>query len=94
MPKVNLKDVEIAYNTHGEGEPVILIHGYMQVKEAWSQQVDGLSGHFRVITFDNRGVGESTIPSEDFTIDDMAADTIGLMDALDIDSAYFFGISM
>jgi len=94
MPKVKLKDVEIAYSTHGEGEPCVLIHGYMMVKEAWEQQVDGLSSHFRVITFDNRGVGDSTVPSRDFSIADMAADTVGLLDALDIDSTHIFGISM
>jgi pimeloyl-ACP methyl ester carboxylesterase len=47
-----------------------------------------------VITFDNRGVGETTVPSERFSIAEMAADTVGLMDALEIDSAHVFGVSM
>ncbi len=64
------------------------------VKEMWMLQVPALAKHFRVIALDNRGVGETTVPSEPFTIADMAADTAGLMDALGIDSAHIFGISM
>ena len=94
MPKVTVNDVEIAYAVHGEGEPVIFINGYTNVKEAWGKVTEEVSKHFRVITFDNRGVGESSVPLPDFTIADMAADTVGLMDALQIDSANIFGVSM
>ena len=94
MASVNLNDIEIAYNIHGAGEPVILIGGFTMVKEAWELQISDLANHFRVITFDNRGVGESSVPSGDYTISDMAADTAGLMDALEIESANFFGVSM
>jgi pimeloyl-ACP methyl ester carboxylesterase len=64
------------------------------VKESWSLQSEDLSKHFEVISFDNRGVGESTVPTELYTIADMASDTVGLMDALGIDSAHIFGVSM
>ncbi|MBW2674072.1 MAG: alpha/beta fold hydrolase, partial [Deltaproteobacteria bacterium] len=53
-----------------------------------------LAERFQVITFDNRGVGGSTVPSEPFTIDDMAADVVGLLDHLGIDKAHLFGVSM
>jgi pimeloyl-ACP methyl ester carboxylesterase len=91
---VKANDIEIAYNLHGDGETVILIGGFTMVKESWELQVDALSKHFRVVTFDNRGVGETTVPTQPFTIADMAADTVGLMDALGIDSAHIFGVSM
>jgi len=94
VSKVKVNDIEIAYSIKGSGEPLILIGGYTMVKEAWRLQVEALSKEFKVITFDNRGVGETTVPEEPFTIADMAADTAGLMNALEIDSAHIFGISM
>lgn len=94
MAKRKVRDIEIAYSIDGSGEPVVLIGGFTMVKERWELQVVKLARHFRVITFDNRGVGETTVPSEPFTIADMAADTVGLMDTLGIDSAHIFGVSM
>ncbi|MFH1350418.1 MAG: alpha/beta fold hydrolase [Pseudomonadota bacterium] len=94
MAKVKVKDIEMAYRIEGSGEPVILIGGFTMVKESWEPQVVELAKHFRVITFDNRGVGETTVSNEPFTIADMAFDTVGLMDVLGIDSAHIFGVSM
>lgn len=94
MPRAKVNDIEMAYSLHGSGEPLVLIGGYTMVKESWGLQIAGLSTHFRVIGFDNRGVGETTIPSEPFTIADMASDTVGLMEAIGIDSAHIFGVSM
>jgi len=94
MAKTKVKDIEIAYSIDGSGEPVVLIGGFTMVKESWELQVAELARRFRVITFDNRGVGESTVPSEPFTIEHMAADTVRLMDTLRIDSTHIFGVSM
>lgn len=94
MAKVNLGGVELAYQVHGHGDPLLLIGGFTMVKEAWAYQVEGLSKRFQVIAFDNRGVGESTVPQEPFSISDMAQDTVSLLDALGISSANIFGISM
>jgi pimeloyl-ACP methyl ester carboxylesterase len=94
MATVQVKDLQIAYDVDGRGETVVLIGGFTMVKESWELQVAELAKHFRVITFDNRGVGETTVPSERFSIAEMAADTVGLMDALEIDSAHVFGVSM
>ena len=63
MPKVQVNEVEIAYRVRGEGDPVVLIGGFTMVKESWGLQVQGLARHFRVITLDNRGVGETRIPA-------------------------------
>jgi pimeloyl-ACP methyl ester carboxylesterase len=94
MDRARINGVDIAYDVSGNGDPVVLIGGFGMTKEGWAEQVDALEGHFRVITFDNRGVGESTVPSEPFTIDDMAVDTAGLLDHLGIDAAHLFGVSM
>lgn len=94
MTKADVDGIEIAYEINGSGVPVTLIGGFSMVKEGWVQQVTDLKNHFQVITFDNRGVGESTIPAEAFSIADMAADVIGLMDHLAIDSTCVFGVSM
>lgn len=92
--KAKVGDIELAYTSKGKGDPLILIGGYRMVKEMWERQVAYLSQQFRVITFDNRGMGESTIPEPDFTIADMAADVVGLMDYFQIDKTHVFGVSM
>jgi pimeloyl-ACP methyl ester carboxylesterase len=94
MARVQLKELEVAYSVEGAGEPLLLIGGFTMVKESWELQVAALAKHFRVISFDNRGVGETTVPSDPFTIAQMAADAVGLLDALGIDSAHVFGVSM
>jgi pimeloyl-ACP methyl ester carboxylesterase len=94
MEKAKIGDIEIAYCVHGEGEPLILIGGFTMVKESWGLQVKGLSNSFMVITFDNRGVGDTKYPPGPFTISDMAGDTVALMNFLKIDSAHIFGVSM
>lgn len=94
MDCARINGIDIAYDISGDGEPVLLVGGFGMTKEGWAEQVAALAGQFRVITFDNRGVGESTVPSEPFTIDDMAADAAGLLDHLGIDKAHVFGVSM
>ena len=86
--------IEIAYNAAGTGQPLILIGGFAMVKETWAPLSEMLAEHFRVITFDNRGAGESTVPEVDFTVADMAADVVGLMDALKIEKVHIFGVSL
>ena len=93
-PKAQVNHIEIAYSMDGSGDPVVLIGGFSQVIETWRLQVIDFKNDFRVVTFDNRGVGDSTVPSKPFTIADMAEDTVGLMDALGIESAHIFGVSM
>lgn len=94
MPKAKVKEVEIAYILRGTGEPLVLIGGFTMTKETWGPIVSALVSRFQVLTFDNRGVGETTFPAEPFTIADMAADVVGLLDALGIPKAHFFGVSM
>jgi pimeloyl-ACP methyl ester carboxylesterase len=94
MAKAQVNDIRIYYETHGEGEPLLLIYGLAGRGNGFKFQIPALSRHFRVIVFDNRGVGETDQPDEPYSIPQMAGDAAGLLDALDIESAHVFGISM
>lgn len=94
MPKIRANDIEIYFEISGDGPPVLLIYGLAGRGDGYRHQIPALSEHFRVITFDNRGVGETDQPEEPWTIADMADDAVGLLDALGIERAHVFGVSM
>jgi pimeloyl-ACP methyl ester carboxylesterase len=94
MPTVRSNGIDIYYEEHGSGEPLLLIMGWGCNAATWKPQVPGLAERFRVITFDNRGVGRTSAPKPAYLIADMVDDTRGLLDALDIERAHVFGISM
>ncbi len=94
MQRVPSNGISLAYESHGSGHPLILIGGLAYGAWVWHKVVPELAKHVRVIAFDNRGAGESDKPEGPYTAPMMAADTLGLMDALDISSAYVLGISM
>jgi 3-oxoadipate enol-lactonase len=78
----------------GEGPAVVLIHGLAGDHTAWRAQIGMLRSHFRVIAFDNRGAGASTQVDEPISTQDLAADTLALMDALGVAQAQVVGRSM
>ena len=94
MPVADVNNIKIAYEIYGDGEPIILIHGYSYNKSAWIAQIDDLSKHFKLIVIDVRGSGESTHPDKEFTMDDLIEDLKGLMDSLQIQKAHLMGWSM
>lgn len=94
MPKTDVNGIEMYYEEHGSGEPLLLIMGWGGNAATWRPQIPGLAERFRVIAFDNRGVGRTSAPSDPFSIRDLCHDTIGLMDALGVQRAHVFGISM
>lgn len=77
----------------GSGPPVILSHGFLMDREMFAPQVDALAGEFRVITWDERGFGETEFDGQPFTYWDSARDCLGLLDHLDIDRAVLGGMS-
>jgi 3-oxoadipate enol-lactonase len=95
MPHAILNGIRIHYDTHGEGEPVLLINGLSAPSANWLFQVKGLSPHFRVVTFDNRGVGESDVPEAPaYPTSQMADDAAAVLEHLDIRRAHVIGHSM
>jgi non-heme chloroperoxidase len=93
--KENSGSIDLYYEDHGSGTPVVLIHGYPLSGRAWEKQVPVLmdDGH-RVITYDRRGFGKSSQPAGGYDYDTFAADLNGLMEALDLRDAVLVGHSM
>ncbi len=92
---VPVGDITIAYKEIGSGEPLILIMGYSGTMELWdTRMVNQLAQQYRVIIFDNRGMGQSTSSDKEYTIRLFADDTAGFMDALGIKKAHVMGWSM
>jgi 3-oxoadipate enol-lactonase len=94
MPKARVNGVSINYSVEGRGEPFFLIMGFSGSKMAWFFQRRAFRKHFQVVTFDNRGVGESGKPTGPYSMQMFADDTVGLMDHLGIDKAHVLGVSM
>lgn len=78
----------------GKGDAVVLIHGLAGDHAAWRAQIELLRGSHRVIAFDNRGAGRSTQIDEPVSTQDLAADTLALMDRLGVAQAHLVGRSM
>lgn len=94
MPYAQVNDVNLYYEIHGEGDPVVLICGLGSQLQSWATQVPIYSKHFKVIVFDNRGSGKSDKPEQGYLTSDMADDTAALMEHLEIESAHIVGKSM
>ena len=93
MPIAKVNGINIAYDVSGHGEPLVMIMGLGGTRQSWVFQKRAFSKHFKVITFDSRGMGKSDKPSDLFSMRTMADDTIGLMNHLNIDKAHVLGVS-
>jgi pimeloyl-ACP methyl ester carboxylesterase len=94
MLRVRTNGVELRVEDIGEGPPLLLIMGLGASLETWVAQRDVFAARHRVILFDNRGAGESAAPPPPWTVADMAADAVGVLDALGIGRAHVLGVSM
>ncbi|PCJ96902.1 MAG: alpha/beta hydrolase [Flavobacteriaceae bacterium] len=90
---VDTNGVKIYYEVHGEGEPLLMLHGFAVSGKLWSAWIDDLSKKYKLIIPDLRGHGNSTNPSEVFTHKLAANDMCGLMDHLKIDRFKAIGYS-
>jgi len=96
MPKINRDGVQIYYEVHGSGPPLILTHGYSSTSEMWQGQVEALAKQHKLVLWDMRGHGRSDYPadagaySEALTIADIAA----LLDAIGTERAIVGGLSL
>src|SRR3954453_18106836 len=81
----NSTSIELYYEDHGDGSPVVLLHGWPLDSRSWEPQLHALlaAGH-RVITYDRRGFGRSSRPSEGYDFDTLAADLDAVLTALDV----------
>jgi 3-oxoadipate enol-lactonase len=82
------------YMEAGAGEPLVLVMGFGGDHLAWGLQIPAFAAKYRVIAFDNRGVGQSDAPDVPYTTAMMADDAVGLMDGLGIERAHVCGVSM
>lgn len=90
-----LNGIRLHYEIGGAGDPVLLIAGLSMPGVMWGPQVKALGQHFRVITFDNRGVGETDLPPEPvYTMAQLADDAAALLRELKLGRAHVVGVSM
>jgi 3-oxoadipate enol-lactonase len=94
MPRVRVNGIEVHYVEVGAGEPLLLIMGFGGDHQAWAFQVAAFSERYRVISFDNRGAGQSSVPDLPYSTRMMADDAVGVLDALGIERAHVLGVSM
>jgi non-heme chloroperoxidase len=91
----NSADIDIYYEDHGSGQPVVLIHGYPLNGRSWEkQQRVLLDAGYRVINYDRRGFGNSSQPTIGYDYDTFAADLNVLIEHLDLDDVVLVGFSM
>jgi peroxiredoxin len=91
----NRDHIELYYEDHGSGQPVVLIHGYLLASSSWEKQTAALlDAGKRVIAYDRRGFGKSSFPTSGHDYDTYAADLSGLVASLDLQDAVLVGFSM
>jgi len=91
----NSTDIELHYEDHGAGQPVVLIHGYPLDGSSWEKQTASLlTAGYRVITYDRRGFGKSSKPTIGYDYDTFAADLDVILTSLDLSDVMLVGFSM
>jgi len=93
MPRIKAGSINVNYEIAGQGEPLLLIMGFMAPGAAWLPTLPMLS-MFRCIYFDNRGTGLTDKPEGIYTAEQMADDASNLLNALNLPKAKIFGVSM
>ena len=95
MPHARVRDVNLQYDVSGSGDPLLMIMGLGASSAQWDPALlADLAKSFRVITFDNRGTGQSDKPDIPYSIEMFADDAAGVLEHLDIPTAHIFGVSM
>jgi non-heme chloroperoxidase len=93
--KENSGDIELYYEDHGAGRPVVLIHGWPLSLQSWEKQTAALlAGGYRVIAYDRRGFGHSSKPATGYNYDTFASDLHHLLTTLDLRDCTLVGFSM
>lgn len=95
MPRIDIGELTLNYAEAGSGKPILFIPGLVGLHKAWEFQIAHFSKRYRCITFDHRGAGDSDKPmgGDHYSTEHLARDSIGLLDALDIERAHVIGTS-
>jgi pimeloyl-ACP methyl ester carboxylesterase len=93
MPTASVRGIELYYEEHGQGTPLVLVPGFGTGLWIWYRQVPAFAERFRVISFDPRGVARSQAPDEPFTMSDLADDLAALLEELKVERAHVLGAS-
>jgi len=94
MPLADVNGIQLYYEIHGEGEPLLFIMGTGQSHARWSKQLPAFRERYQCILFDNRGTGQSTATESGHTMRQYAEDAADLLDHLGISSVHTFGWSL
>ena len=86
--------VRIAWERHGAGEPLLLVHGLGYARWGWEPVLPGLAERFDVLLFDNRGIGESDAPAGPYTVAELAGDAVAVLDEAGVERAHVVGTSL
>ena len=86
--------MRIAWERHGEGQSLLLIHGLGYARWGWEPVVEPLARSFDVILFDNRGIGQSDAPPGPYTAADLAADAVQVLHEAGVERAHVLGTSL
>jgi 3-oxoadipate enol-lactonase len=94
MPKAKVGDINIYYEIHGKGEPLVFIPGAFSSGDVFFMHVPVFSREYQVVTYDPRGTGQSDAPDIPYTMEMMADDLVGLLDIVGVDAAHIYGTSL
>jgi pimeloyl-ACP methyl ester carboxylesterase len=94
MPFARSDDVGIYYDDHGDGPALLLVPGIPAISSDWFPLADRLKERSRVVVYDNRGSGRSDAPPGPYSTRQLAVDAVAVLDALGIERAHVFGVSM
>jgi pimeloyl-ACP methyl ester carboxylesterase len=94
MPKIQINGIDLFYDIKGNGEPLLLIAGFLCDHAYWSLIMPSLTSQYQVIRLDNRGMGRSSAPNSPYSLKQMANDVAALLDHIAIDKVHLVGHSM
>jgi len=86
--------VNIRWESQGEGAPLLLVHGLGYTRQGWGPQRELLARRYRVLSYDNRGIGESEIPAGPYTVAELADDAVQVLDEAGVERAHVVGASL
>ncbi len=94
--KIHANGIDISCELTGRQDAavVMLSHSLASSQVMWNPQMEALQSRFQVLRYDTRGHGDSDAPEKAYTLEMLAADAVGLLDALGIDAVHFVGLSM